>query len=106
MEINLERTDRDTEIVLDQQSVARVLTSIKLDISTQVEGYQVRYSGGRAVISVWAKAGLNLEKFCRSESINVNKGVITTDIWPAGRRDVTVSVAGLDFNTPDSLFFL
>ena len=47
--------------------------------------------------------GVNLERFCRVEGINVSKGVMTGMIRPAGRSDVTMSVIGLDFNTPDTL---
>ena len=67
----MEKTDREVEIVVDQHSVAKVLTTLKLDISTDIEGYQVQYNGGRAIISVWAKTGLDLNKFCRSDGINI-----------------------------------
>ena len=56
-------------------------------------------------ISVWASQGLNLERFCREEGIIIGKGLVTGHIRPAGRREVTVTVAGLDFNTPDSLVY-
>ena len=88
-------------MILDQQCVARVLKSIGMDFDNQMEGYQVMYSSGRHIISVWVKKGLNLDRFCREENINVAKGIVTGTIRPAGRKDVTGS--GLDFNTPDSL---
>ena len=44
-----------------------------------------------------------LEKFCVAENTNIGKGLITGSIRPAGRQDVTVSITGLDFNTPDTL---
>ena len=37
------------------------------------------------------------------ENIMVNNGVITGSIQPAGRKDVIVTVSGLNFNTPDTL---
>ena len=65
-------------------------------------GYQVMY--GRVVtLAVWCKPGINLESFCRTENIQVTRGVWTKNIRPAGRRDVVVTVSGLDFNTPDTL---
>ena len=105
LEIMLEKTERDAEIVLDQNCVARVCSSIGMDLVTEVEGYQVQHNGRTSTISVWVTKGVNLDRFCRVEGINVSKGVMTSMIRPAGRSDVTVSVNGLDFNTPDSLMF-
>ena len=76
-----------------------------MDIEHQVEGYQVHHNGRTSTITVWVAKDINLEKFCRVEGINVTKGVMTGMIRPSGRSDVTVSVNGLDFNTPDSLMF-
>ena len=47
--------------------------------------------------------GISLDRFCREENINVTKGVVTGMIRPAGRKDVTITFSGLDFNTPDNL---
>ena len=68
-----------------------------------MEGYQVMFNSGIHVISVWLVKGVCPDRFCRGENINVGKGVVTGTIRPAGRRDVTVTVSGLDFNTPDNL---
>ena len=57
----------------------------------------------KAKIEVLCRADLDLEKFCIHESLQVEKGVKTNFIRPAGRKDVEVTVAGLGFNTPDSL---
>ena len=57
------------------------------------------------MISVWAAKGVNLEKFCKAEGINVTKDIMTGMIRPAGRRDVTVTVSGLDFNTPEEVWW-
>ena len=78
------------------------LPSSDTDIS-QVEGYQIQYNVGRAIISVWVQVGINLDKFCCNEGISVSRGGITNSIISANRRDVIVTVSGLDFNTPDSL---
>ena len=103
LEISVEKNEKDLEIYLDQDSVARVCKSIGMDIISEVEGYQVHYNGRNCTLKVWAYKGVNLERFCRVEGINVSKGVMTGMIRPAGRSDVTMSVIGLDFNTPDTL---
>ena len=76
-----------------------------MDIVTQVEGYQTHHFGSTSTITIWVVKDVNLKRFCRTEGINVSKGVMTGMIRPAGRKNVTVSVTGLDFNTPDSLMF-
>lgn len=105
LDIELEKLDRENEMVLDQTTVARLLTSIGMKTqgpSCELLGYQIMY--GRVVtLAVWCVPGVNLEKFCRNENIQVSRGIWTRNIRPSGRRDVTVTVVGLDFNTPDSL---
>ena len=105
LDIELEKLDRENEMVLDQPTVARLLTSIGMKTqgpSCELLGYQIMY--GRVVtLAVWCVPGVNLEKFCRNENIQVSRGIWTRNIRPSGRRDVTVTVVGLDFNTPDSL---
>ena len=103
LEITLEKTAKETEIVIDQECVARLCKSIGLNVDSQVEGSQVQFNSGKYMISVWVVKGINLERFCREENINVGKGLVTGMIRPAGRRDVTLTVSGLDFNTPDNL---
>ena len=65
LEIVLEKTDKEAEIVIDQECVVRLVRSIVMDLMTQLEGYQVHYNGRSSMISVWATRGLNLERFCR-----------------------------------------
>ena len=100
IEINVGKNEKDAEIILDPECVARVCKSIGIDILSELEGCQVLHNGRNSTISGWAYRGVNLERFCRVEGI---KGVMTSMIKPAGRNDVTLSVMGLDFNTPDSL---
>ena len=103
LEISLEKINKEAEIMLNQECIARLFKSVGIDIVNEVEGYQMMLNGGSHSISVWAKEGVNLERFCKNENINVAKGVITGVIRPAGRKDITVTFSGLDFNTPDSL---
>ena len=105
LEITVEKTDKDVEILLNDNSVHRVLKSIGMDIVSQMEGYQVQFNGRTSLISVWASQGLSLDRFCREEGIIIGKGLVTGHIRPDGRREVTVTVAGLDFNTPDCLVY-
>ena len=105
LEITLEKTSSEveSEVIISQEAIARLFRSLKLDIITQVEGYQVIFNKGVHIISVWVANGVNLDKFCVSENISVGKGIITGSIRPAGRQNVTVTITGLDFNTPDTL---
>ena len=102
LEIVIEKIDKTAEIVLQPETVARIFRSIGLDIDTQVEGYQIQY-GRVCIIQVWVEKSVHLDRFCKVENIVVSKGVMTGNIRPAGRKDVLVTVAGLDFNTPDTL---
>ena len=105
LEITVEKIDSDAEIIISENSVVRVLKSIGMDIMSQVEGYQVQYNGRTSLISVWATEDLDLERFCKAEAIIIGKGIVKGQIRPATRRDVSLTVSGLDFNTPDSLIF-
>ena len=71
LEIAIEKSEKEAEIVLDPDTVARTLRSIGVDIDTQMEGYQIQY-GKVCIISVWAKKDVNLERFCKVENIMVS----------------------------------
>ena len=103
LEINIEKEENEIEVVLDQNVVAKLTKSLKMDVSSEMEGYQTKFTKYGAIISVWCRQGVNLEKFCRNEKIQVTNGVYTGNIYPAGRKDVSVKVSGLNWNTPDSL---
>ena len=99
LEIQLEKTNQDANINVDSESIARVFRTLGIDIVSQVEGHQVQYRGRVNVICVWMKLGVALDRFCKDVNIRVAEGVITGAIRPAGKKDVTVSITGLDFNT-------
>ena len=82
-------------------AIARMFETLGIDIETQVEGYQVQYRGRTSLVSVWLSAGISLERFCKDVNIKVATGVMTGIIRPAGKKDVSATVSGLDFNTPD-----
>ena len=103
LEIEVEKDKVENEVILSEETMVKLLNKIHLNINSHVEGYQVSYGRKKSKIEVLCKPGLDLEQFCNHESIEVEKGVRTNFIRPAGRKDVEVSVAGLGFNTPDSL---
>ena len=103
LEVFIEKSEEEDELILDQTVVARLMDSIRMNTAKEMEGYQVKYNRNGAIISVWCIQGVDLEKFCRQENIQVGRGVYARSIRPAGRKDVTVTVSGLNYNTPDSL---
>ena len=103
LEIEVEKENEEDEMILSDETIATLLNKLRLNINSHVEGCQVNYRRKKSKIEVWCRAGLDLEQFCMNESLQVEKGVRTNFIRPAGRKDVEVSVAGLGFNTPDSL---
>ena len=102
LEITLEKTYVEAEIEVEQEAVAKVCKTLGIDIHGQVQGFQVQHKGRTSIISIWMVAGVNLERFCKDINIKLSDGVMTSMIRPAGKKDVTVTVSGLDFNTPDS----
>ena len=102
LEICLEKTEKDAEVVINGDTIARVLKSLRMNIETELEGAQIQY-GRMPIIHVWCKPEVKLEKFCNNVGIIVSNGLSTGHIRPAGRRDVMVTIQGLNFNTPDGL---
>ena len=103
LEITLEKTKNDAVIEdVVHEDIARILKTLGIDLVSQVQGSQVHYKGRFSIISIWMAPGVSLDKFCKDININVIPGVMTGVIRPAGKKDVTVRIDGLDFNTPDS----
>ena len=103
LEIEVEKDSEEEEMILNEVTIAKLLNKIKLNIHSHVEGYQVSFGRKKAKIQILCKQDLELEQFCVANSLEVEKGVKTNFIRPAGRKDIAVTVTGLDFNTPDSL---
>ena len=91
LEIMLEKSDKsaDSWFDLDSESTARLLKVLGIDIKSQVEGCQVK----QRVLSVWMVDGISLDRFCKEESILVNKDIRTGMIRPAGKTDVNVTIS-------------
>ena len=98
LEIMLEKDSDDVQIEVNENSAKRLFETLGIDINNELEGHQLKFDK----ISVWLKKDVNLDKFCKEEKIRVSDGIKTSFIKPAGRKDVTVTVVGLDLNTPDS----
>ena len=105
LEIVLEKTDNDVDYDISQESIAKVFKTIGISIEKHVEGYQLHSRGKVSLISVWMQKGVDLEQFSRDDNIKIADGVMTGSIRPAGRKDVVVTIHGLDFNTPDTFVF-
>ena len=102
LEIALEKTNNEVESInVRDEDLARIFKTLGIDIVAQVQGTQVHYKGKYSIISVWMAPGVQLDKYCKDVSIKVSPGVMTGMIRPAGKKDVTLSIDGLDFNTPD-----
>ena len=102
LEISLEKSNRQSlSQDIGSDSIANVFKTLGINISSQLEGYQIHQKGFVSTISVWFREGINIEKFCKDISVRVNDEVRTGLIRPAGKPEVTVT--GLDFNTPDTL---
>ena len=97
LEISLEKDD-ESQDVIDQGSILRLFKTLGMSPEKDVEGY---YQRNRS-IHVWLVNGINLDRFCMNESIKVANGIKTGFIRPSGKKEVTVTVSGLDFNTPDT----
>ena len=104
LEISLEKSNRQSlSQDIGSDSVAIVFKTLGIDICSQLEGYQIHHKGFISTISVWFREGVNIEKYCKDISVRVNDEVRTGLIRPAGKPEVTVTITGLDFNTPDTL---
>ena len=104
LEIALEKSNRQNlNQDISSDDIANVFRSLGIDITIQLEGYQIQQKGFTIVISAWFREGVNIEKYCKDISIRVNEDVRTGLIRPSGKPEVTVTITGLDFNTPDTL---
>ena len=77
LEITLERVDKNVDIQIDDSEIERVLRTLKIDIRSQVEGYQLQYRGATSVIFVWIPVRVNHENYCKNLVIRVNNSVST-----------------------------
>ena len=81
LEITLEKVE-DTFVDLGQEAIARLFKTLGINTEREVEGYFQRNKS----IHVWLINGINLDKFCKNESIKVTKNIKTGFIRPARRK--------------------
>ena len=70
LEISLERTEKDANLNVGEECMERVMTSIGIDINQPV-GFQTKYRGNFIIMSVWFQPDVNLDRFCKDETIKV-----------------------------------
>ena len=83
LDISLEGADPGNNNV-ESGDVQRLLSKLGIEIQTQVQGYQVHH-GRPFHLEVWLAPGVNIDRFCKEDIIQVNKTVKTSYIRPAGR---------------------
>ena len=54
---------------------------------------------------VWFKEGIDLHQFCRDKCFRVAQGVKTSIIKPMDKKEVVVTIKGININTPKSFVF-
>ena len=97
LEITLECEQEDF-VQISDDTISRLYSTLGIKFASEVEGTFRKNNS----IYVWLNNGVSLDRFCKTESIKVVPGVKTKFIRPAGKKEVTVTVTGLMFNTPDS----
>lgn len=101
LEITFDR-NVDANYNINEVNVHKLLTKLGINVHSHVQAYQI-YPGRQFHMEVWMESGVDLDRFCKEEIFEVSEGIKTSFIRPAGRKDVTVSIKGIKFNTPDDL---
>ena len=97
LEIILENDNKEF-VEINDDVIEKLFRTLGIDVKSHIEGCFRRSN----TIFAWLVKGIDLDRFCRAESIKICNGVRTKFIRPAGKKEVTVKVSGLDFNTPDT----
>ena len=102
LEINLESERRAEDI--DDNVIATLFNNVGIDRSRhEIEGMQMVPKRMPRKIYVWFKDGVDLLQFCKGECYRLKPGVKTGTIKPMDRREVEVTIRGLNLNTPDTM---
>ena len=102
LEILLNKDQKGAFVVSDSDC-AKVMNKLGIDSrpGVHVEGVQI-CPGGRGVILITLKPGVQPDRFCRHDVFVVTQsGIRAVNVRPAGKRDVTVTIKGLHPNTRD-----
>ena len=101
LNVIIEKKNINEHIYLKGEQVKAVCDIVGLRVSSETEGYQAHYSGKVITLSVWAKPAVSLERFVSDEKREFTSQLTITSVRPAVRKEVSVLVTGLHFNTPD-----
>ena len=94
---------KNHEVVnLNGEQVASICDVVGVRVSSDTQGYQAHYGARAITLSVWAKPGVSLERLVTEEPTVFTDQLTITSVRPAVRREVSVLVTGLHFNTPDA----
>ena len=99
LEINLEKDEGNN--VIEEEDISSLLKRLGIN-QQQVEGVQLIPPKGPKKIFVWFEQGIDINRFCYNEAFRLIPGVKTGVIKPMDRREVEVTISGLNINTPDS----
>ena len=102
LEVVLEKDARGAFNVSDTEC-SNLLTKLGIDPrpGVHIDSVQICPTG-RGVILITLKQGLDINRFCRYDVLDVTRsGTRAVNVKPAGKRDVVVNIKGLHPNTRD-----
>ena len=99
LEININIDEKGGKI--EKEAVAKLFSCMGLKAGGDLEGFQIK----RRKVYAWLLEGSDLGKYCTDEVFMITPGIKTTLIKPMDRREVQVTISGLNINTPDSFIF-
>ena len=102
LNISIEKRNQEDVVFLNGDQVASVCAAVGISVSCETQGYQAHYRPKVITLSVWAKPGVSLERFVSEQPREFTSDLIISSVRPAVRREVSVLVTGLHFNTPDA----
>ena len=102
LQIVLEKKMIQKNVNLNCAQVVKICEIVGIRVGSETEGYQAHYNRKNITLSVWAKDGVSLERFVTDQSREFSGDLTITQVRPAYRREVTLIITGLSFNTPDS----
>jgi hypothetical protein len=93
----------DQNVKIEKEAVAKFFScmGLKAGPGGDLEGFQLK----RKKVFAWLIDGSDLGKYCTVEVFRIAPGIKTALIKPMDRREVQVTISGLNINTPDSFIF-
>ena len=100
LEINLEKEQNAEQI--EETMIAKLFDKVGITM-VQLEGFQLVPKRMPRKVYVWFKEGVDIHQFCKDECYRLAAGVKTGTIKPMDRKEVEVTIKGLNLNTPDTM---